>query len=344
MKESPVSFSVERPLRWGVIGAGSVCEVKSVPAYMGCPEFEVVAVMGRHAERVSDYANRHGIPRWTTKADDIVLDPEIDAVYIATPPDSHGPYALQVARAGKICCLEKPMAPGYRESFAIFEAFADRNLPLFVSYYRRSLPRFLQVKAWLEQERIGKVRHIHWQKTKPPSPWDLEGVPQWRTDIRVAPGGYFDDLASHGLDLFNFLLGDIVEARGKVENRQQLYSAPDTISADWLHPGGISGTGQWDFGARERVDRVEIQGSGGSIRFSVLDEAPLVLEGPHGQEVYGIPNPRHVQQHHVENIRDHLLGQGTHPSTGRTALHTAWVMDRILAVPGSVGEDHRVAP
>ena len=333
MKGFPVAFSSDRPLRWGVIGAGAVCEVKSVPAYKGCPEFEVRAVMVRNAERVSDYALRHGIPHWTTHAEDIILGSDIDAVYIATPPDSHGHYALQVARAGKICCIEKPMAPSHGESLAIVQAFEDRGLPLFVSYYRRSLPRFLKVKQWLDRGMIGEVRHIDWQKTRPPSALDLQGSYQWRTDIRMAPGGYFDDLASHGIDLFNFLLGDIVEARGTLMNQQQLYSAPDAMAASWVHPGGITGSGHWNFGTHERRDRVEILGSKGSMVFSVLDEAPLLLNGPLGEERLEIPNPLHVQRYHVENIRAHLSGRGEHPSTGKTALHTAWVMDQILGRP-----------
>lgn len=333
MMHGQFSFSPDRPLRWGVIGHGSVCEVKSVPAYGQCPDFEVRAVMGRHAERTADFADRHGIPQWTTEADQIILDPQIDAVYIATPPDSHGHYALRVARAGKICCLEKPMAPTYRESLAISRAFEQRGLPLFVSYYRRSLPRFLKVKEWLDQGRIGEVRHIHWQKSKPPSPWDLKGVPQWRTDVQTAPGGYFDDLASHGLDLFNFLLGEIVWAGGRAFNQQGLYSAPDAVGGSWEHPHGVGGTGIWNFGSWERVDKVEILGSAGSIRFSVLDEAPLILDGPLGREALEIPHPVHIQKHHVENIRDHLLGKGTHPSTGSTALHTGWAMDKILGGP-----------
>ena len=177
---------------------------------------------------------------------------------------------------------------------------------------------------------IGEVRHIDWQKTRPPSVLDLQGTYQWRTDIGLAAGGYFDDLASHGLDLFNFLLGDIVESRGFLMNQQRLYSAPDAIAATWVHPGGITGSGHWNFGTHDRRDRVEILGSKGSIVFSVLDEAPLVLDGLLGKERLEIPNPLHVQRHHVEHIREHLWGRGEHPSTGKTALHVARVMDQIL--------------
>ncbi|WP_072875996.1 Gfo/Idh/MocA family protein [Flagellimonas taeanensis] len=330
MAESHFLFPESRPLRWGIIGCGSVAEKKSVPAYVNTPDFEVRMVMRRNEEKAKDYARRHKIAQWTTNADEVIAHPEIDAIYIATPPDSHKFYALKVAAAGKPCCIEKPMAPKYADSLAIYDAFRAKDIPLFVAYYRRSLPRFLKVKQWLDEGLIGKVRHIHWQKTKPPSHLDLSGEHNWRTDSKVAPGGYFDDLASHGLDLFTFLLGDIQMAHGIALNQQGLYSAHDTVSGTWLHEGVITGTGFWNFGSFQRVDNVEILGSGGKISFAVLDEAPLILENDSGQQSLEIPHPNHVQQFHVENIREHLSGRTIHPSTGKTGLHTSWVMDRIL--------------
>ena len=97
-------------IRWGMIGCGSVTEVKSGPAYQQTPGFSLHAVMRRDAQKAADYARRHQVPLWFSDADALIQHPEIDAVYIATPPDSHLFYALKVAAAGKICCVEKPMA------------------------------------------------------------------------------------------------------------------------------------------------------------------------------------------------------------------------------------------
>lgn len=334
MVGSRFSFSVERPLRWGVIGCGSVCEIKSVPAYQLTPGFRVDAVMSRQGEKVADYAKRHGIPKWTTCARELIHDPQIDAVYIATPPNSHAGYALQVAGAGKICCVEKPMASNYRDALAIYTAFARRDLPLFVAYYRRSLPRFQKVGAWLDAGSIGEVQHYSWVKHRPASTLDLSGTPQWRTDMHVAPGGYFDDLASHGLDLFAQLFGEIQAARGSVHHLRGLYTAPDSIRGDWVHTSGVRGKGSWNFVAQERQDRVHIQGSRGSLSFAVLDEAPLILESGALREQLVLPHPPQVQLFHVGNIKSHLLGQSVHPSLGGSALRTQWAMEQILSSGG----------
>ena len=303
---------------------------KSGPAYQKTEGFEIVAVMRRDAEKAADYAQRHGIKKHYSNADELINDSEVDAVYIATPPDSHKLYGLKVAEAGKICCIEKPLAPNYEDSKAIYEAFEAKNIPLFSAYYRRSLPRFKQIKKWLEANSIGQIRHINWHLSKPASPQDLSGLSNWRTDANIAKGGYFDDLASHGLDLFNYLLGDIKEVSGFSINQQNLYSAKDALVSCWLHENGITGTGSWNFGCATREDKVVIYGSQGTIEFSIFDENPVILSNENGVVPLFIEHPENVQLNHVQDMREQLLGSGTHPSNGKTATHTSWVMDRII--------------
>jgi predicted dehydrogenase len=317
-------------VRWGIIGCGNVTEVKSGPAYQQTEDFELVAVMRRDEAKAKDYAKRHNVSKYYSDADALINDPGVDAVYIATPPDSHKYYALKVADAGKACCIEKPMAPNYRECVNICDAFSKNKLPLFVAYYRRSLARFTQVKSWLDKGEIGNIRHIEWILCHPPSELDLSGAYNWRTDATIAPGGYFDDLASHGLDLFIYLLGNVKDATGFSVNQQGLYSTKDAVSATWLHKNGITGTGCWNFGAATQEDKVMIYGSKGTLEFSVATEKTLRLIKDGKEKELFIKNPDTIQLPHVQNIRDHLLGGKEHVSTGVSATHTSWVMDKIL--------------
>ncbi|AZD80397.1 Gfo/Idh/MocA family protein [Pseudomonas chlororaphis] len=318
-----------RPVRWGMIGCGSVTERKSGPAFYKAPGSALVAVMGRRLEAVRDYAARHGIARFYTDAQALIDDPEVDAVYIATPPDSHHAYSLQVAAAGKHCCVEKPMALNAGQSLEMQQVFQQAGLHLFVSYYRRSLPRFQQVRQWLRGGRIGEVRHLSWTLTKAPSEADRNGGLNWRTDPRIAGGGYFADLASHGLDLFQYLLGDITEVAGFTARQAGLYSAEDAVSASWRFASGALGTGAWNFVADRRVDRVEIIGSQGCIGFSVFDEQPLQLDADEQLSLF-IDNPEHIQWHHVLGMNAHIRGQAQHPALAAEALKTDRIMDLIL--------------
>ena len=316
--------------KWGIFGCGSVTELKSGPAYQKVEGFQLHAVMRRDIEKAKDFAFRHNVPKFYGNADDLINDSEIDGVYIATPPDTHAYYALKVAEAGKICCIEKPMAPTHEECVLINKAFEEKNIPLFVAYYRRSLPRFEQVKSWIEQHKIGAVRHINWHLSKPANSIDLSKKYNWRTDIKIAYGGYFDDLASHGMDLFIHLLGDIEKANGIAVNQQGLYTSMDAVVGNWIHKSGVTGTGSWNFGAEKREDTVQIYGEKGKITFSVFDENPIVLEQGADTESIDIKNPENIQYFHVQNMNNHLKLKSTHPSTGATATHTSWVLEAIL--------------
>ncbi|MFC0679381.1 Gfo/Idh/MocA family protein [Lysobacter korlensis] len=317
-------------IRWGMIGCGAVTEVKSGPPLYSVPGSALVAVASRNAASARDYAQRHGVRQVFEDIDELIASDEVDAVYVATPPASHSEYALKVARAGKPCCVEKPMAMDHAECMAMVSAFAARDLPLFVSYYRRSLPRFVAVKQWLEEDLIGEVREVSWHLVKPPSPRDLAREPNWRTQPETSPGGYFSDLASHGIDLFQFLLGDIEAVQGFATNQQGLYRAEDAVAACWRFAGGALGTGSWNFGGDHRSDEVRIVGGRGVIRFSVFDEAPLEARTGKEQRSVSIPNPAHIQTPHVENMVRHLRGGAPHPSLGIEAAKTSWVMGEIL--------------
>ena len=316
-------------VRWGMIGCGNVAELKSGPAFYKAPGSALVAVMGRRREAVTDYAARHGIARVYTDARALINDPEVDAVYIATPPDSHHAYALLVAAAGKHCCVEKPMSLNAGQSLEMQKAFAAAGLHLFVSYYRRSLPRFQQVRQWLGEGRIGEVRHLTWTLTKTPSSSDLDGADNWRTDPAIAGGGYFADLASHGFDLFQYLLGDIVEVAGFTARQAGLYAAEDAVSASWRFASGAMGMGCWNFVADRREDRVEVIGSKGRIVFSVFDEHPVHLEADENLSL-NIEHHPHIQWHHVLGMNAHIRGEAQHPAMAEQALKTDWVMDQIL--------------
>ena len=134
-------------IRWGIIGCGDVTEVKSGPGLYKARGSSLVAVMRRHGDLAADYARRHGVPRWYDDAEALIHDPEVDAVYVATPPAYHCQYTLACARAGKPVYVEKPMGRTHDECRAMIRACQKAGVPLYVAYYRRALPRFLKLKV-----------------------------------------------------------------------------------------------------------------------------------------------------------------------------------------------------
>ncbi len=313
-------------VRWGIIGCGDVTEVKSGPGFRLAAGSRLVAVMRRNAALAADYARRHGVPRCYDRAEALIADPEVDAVYIATPPDSHETYALQVAAAGKPAYVEKPMARSTAECERMSAAFTERALPLYVAYYRRALPRFLQVKRWLEDGAIGKVTGIDYHHASPAH--RLEAG--WRTDVRAAGGGLFLDLGSHALDLIDFLIGPLSDVSGRAANVGSAQDAEDSVILHFT-AGGAGGVASWNFASDAARDLCRLSGTEGCIEYSVFDPRPLRLTRGTNVTELEIPHPPHVAQPLIQSVVDDLLGRAICPSTAASALRTSAVMDAALA-------------
>jgi predicted dehydrogenase len=321
-----------RTIRWGIVGCGDVTEVKSGPGFQRADHSALVAVMRRDGARAADYARRHGVPRWYDDARALVDDPEVDAVYVATPPSSHLEYALLAARAGKPVYVEKPMARDHAECVAMVDGCRDAGVPLFVAYYRRALPRFLKIKELIDAGAIGVPRLVTVTLYQPLAAEEL-GVASlpWRVDPAVAGGGRFVDLASHMLDFLDFALGPIADAHGVASNQAGRYAAEDVVSGTFTFASGVHGVGTWCFSAFGREDRTEIVGSAGKITYSTFDARPVVLTTADGVTEFAIEYPAHIQQPMIQVVVDALNGMGESPSTGESAARTSWVMDRMLA-------------
>ncbi|QHL86718.1 Gfo/Idh/MocA family oxidoreductase [Nibribacter ruber] len=321
-----------KTIRWGIIGCGDVTEVKSGPAFQKIPHSQLMAVMRRDGQKARDYAQRHGVPTWYDNAQALLHDPTVDAVYIATPPDSHFEFTLQVAAAGKPVYVEKPMALNFAQCQQMVEACEAAQVPLFVAYYRRCLPSFLKVKELIESGAIGDVRFVNVRLYHPPQPNLHPAILPWRLQPKIAGGGLFYDLASHQLDFLDYLLGPIRFASGQATNQAGLYPAEDLVMAQFHFGNGVLGTGTWCFTVDQTQfkDETEIIGSKGRITFPSFALTPVVLETPAGRQEFLLPPPAHVQQPFIQTIVNELRGESTCPSTGRTAMRTAWVMDQIM--------------
>ena len=318
-------------INWGIIGCGDVTEKKSGPGFQKAKHSRLVAVMRRNRDLAEDYARRHSVPAWYDSAEALINDPEVDAVYIATPPSSHKEYTLLVAKAGKPVYVEKPMALNYTECREMISACEAARVPLFVAYYRRALPRFLKIKNLLDSGAIGTVQFIRTALYQPPHPRDRDpGNLPWRVKPEIAGGGHFVDLGSHTLDFLDFIIGPIQSVKGFASNLAGLYPAEDTVSCTFKFENGVHGTGIWSFNAFEKYDGTEIVGSEGSISFPTFDNAPVVLKLQGRDEKFEIDHPEHIQQPLIQTIVDELNGTGTCPSTGKTAARTTRVMEEIL--------------
>ncbi|HVQ37933.1 MAG TPA: Gfo/Idh/MocA family oxidoreductase [Pyrinomonadaceae bacterium] len=320
-----------KTIRWGIIGCGDVTEVKSGPGFQKADHSQLVAVMRRRGGLAKDYAERHGVPRWYDNAAALINDAEVDAVYVATPPSSHKEYALMCAEAGKPVYVEKPMALSYAECEEMIAACARAGVPLFVAYYRRTLPRFLKIKDLVDSGAIGEARLVNISFYQPMPAEDLDPAQQsWRLDPAVGGGGRFVDLASHMLDFLDYALGPISLVHGFAANQAGKYQAEDIVSASFRFASGVQGVGTWCFSAFENRDVTEIVGTEGRISFSTFDAQPIRWITREGASEFAFDYPQHIAQPLIQTVVDELNGAGKCPSTGETAARTSWVMDQLL--------------
>ena len=323
-----------RTIHWGFIGCGIVTEKKSGPAFGKIDGSKVVAVMRRDSDKAKDYAARHGIGKWYTDAQQLIEDPDVNAIYVATPPSTHVEYAIASMKAGKPVYVEKPMAASYEECLEMVRISEETGVPCFVAYYRRTLPYFLRVKQIIDDGLLGDISTVQVQFAIPPyaTDYNRDTLP-WRVKKEIAGAGYFYDLASHQLDLLDFLLEPISNACGYTANTAGLYDVEDSVSATFQFQSGIVGSGSWSFVSppNMRTDTIELVGTKGKLSFSTFMFTDILLETSKGETSYKETNPDNIQYYLIKSIVEYLQGKDVEVlSTAILAAQTNWVMDKIL--------------
>jgi predicted dehydrogenase len=289
--------------------------------------------MRRDAAKAADYAKRHGVPVWYSDAEQLIDDPKVNAIYVATPPDTHALYAIKAMRAGKPVYVEKPMARTYQECLDMIRVSEETGMPLFVAYYRRTLPAFLKVKELVNEGIIGTPLTVNIRLHKSSGEKDQHNERQtWHTNPDIAGAGYFYDLASHQFDYLDFVFGPVTQVKGFAQNRAGYYPAEDTVSAAFAFESGVTGTGSWSFvvpkGSEE--DIIEITGTKGKIVFSCFQHGDVKLTTPQGTVSLSFQNPENISHYLIETVVKELRGEGKCHNTGYSASRTNKVLEEIV--------------
>ncbi len=328
-----ITFANMKQINWGFIGCGDVTERKSGPAFNEIEGSKIVAVMSRSEKRARSYAERHHVPKWYTDAQQLIDDPDVNAIYIATPPSSHATFAIMAMRAGKPVYVEKPLAASYDDCVRVQRVSEQTGIPCYVAYYRRYLPYFQKVKEIVKSGVLGKILSVHVRLTTSLEPDISEGKAlPWRLQPEIAGGGLFYDLAPHQLDLLQEMFGVITEASGVCANRGGHYQVEDSVSACFMFENGLPGSGSWCFVVHPstREDLMEITGEDGILYFSAFSFEPIRLVTSEGTTTFDIPNPKYIQLPTIKAVVESLQGIGDCSSTSVSATSVNWVLDRVL--------------
>ncbi|MDP4209692.1 MAG: Gfo/Idh/MocA family oxidoreductase [Bacteroidota bacterium] len=320
-------------INWGIIGCGDVTELKSGPAFGKVENAHLVAVMRRNEALAKDYAKRHKVAKAYSSASDLISDPDVNSVYVATPPDTHAQYAIEAMKAGKPVYVEKPMAKNYQQCLDMIRISEETGMPLYVAYYRRTLPAFLKVKELIDNGSIGKPLTVNIRLHKAFGERDQFPDQQpWRVNPEIAGAGHFYDLASHQFDYLDFVFGPITQVSGVASNIAGYYKAEDTVSAVFSFGSGVVGSGSWCFVVDKQCeeDIIEITGTKGQIKLPCFNLGDVMLTTTHNTESFSFKNPENISFNLVRQVTGALRGKNDCVSTMYSAARTSYVLEEIV--------------
>lgn len=320
-------------INWGIIGCGDVTEKKSGPAFNKVNNSKLVAVMRRDAAKAEDYARRHGVPKWYSDATELINDPEVNAIYIATPPNSHEQYTLEAIRAGKPVYVEKPMTLSRESAEIMAKASAESNVKLTVAHYRRGLPLFLKIRELITEKVIGDIRYADLHMLQyAGSDLITQTDDNWRVNPAMSGGGLFHDLAPHQLDLMLFFFGSVSHSAGCALNQAKLYQADDLVSGSLQFDNGVIFKGLWCFSVpkEERLDLCTIMGSEGKISFSVFSNYYILTKNG-SEEKVEFELPENIQAPFIQKVVDYFLDKGPNPCSAETGVEVMKILDAFTS-------------
>lgn len=314
-----------KTITWGMIGCGDVTEVKNGPGLYLAENSKLKGITNRTKSKAVDWVNRHQQGIVYDSVEEMLKDEEIDIVYIAVTPDKHLEYAIQCAKAGKHCLIEKPLAVAYDEGVAIREAFKEAGKKAFVAFYRRNLNRFIKINEIVKSGKIGKVSQFHIHRYVSP----MTDLGAWRAKPEISGGNVFTETDIHILDYMDELFGEVKYFQFMKNSLNG--NDFDSLVVNFQYANNISGTGNWFYKAEVTRDLVDIIGEKGIVSFDFFhNDTPILLETKEGREEILVDDSIHVGLAMEQAIVNELNGIGEFHGNIDTALRTLKITDIIF--------------
>ena len=305
-------------LNWIVIGIGDIATSRVIPAIQAEPRSHLYGLVTRNPAKAAPFNTRV----WET-LNPALADARIDAVYVGTPVFLHAAQAIQSLRTGKHVICEKPMAMNEAEARTLLQAAEQSGKTLGVAYYRRSYPKVQRAKQLLEAGIIGQpvlaeLTSHGW--------FDGTGMRSWLVDPAQAGGGPLFDIASHRIDVLNFLFGQPLRATGQLSNLVHHYPVEDNATVMIEYASGVRGVVDVRWHSRVKRDECRIRGTDGEMELSPLNGPDLIYPGARENL------PPHPNLHYpmLENFVDAVEGKRPLLASGTSSFLTDWVTERSL--------------
>jgi 1,5-anhydro-D-fructose reductase (1,5-anhydro-D-mannitol-forming) len=316
-------------LNWIVIGIGDIATRRVIPAIQAEPRSRLYGLVTRDPAKAAPYNTR----MWTS-LNEALTDTAVQAVYVATPVFLHSPLTIQSLRAGKHVLCEKPMAMNEAEARSMVQAGEESGRTLGVAYYRRTYPKVHRAKQLLDAGAIGKLVLAEltshgWFDEK-----EFKGKSSdrsWLIDPAKAGGGPLYDIASHRIDVLNFLFGQPQRVSAHLSNAVHHYGVEDNATVIIDYAGGVRGIVDVRWHSKIKRDECRIRGTEGEIDLTPLNGPELVYPG--GRE--NLPPLANLHYSMIENFVDAVLNKAPLLSSGASSVWTDWVIEQARSKSGA---------
>jgi predicted dehydrogenase len=257
----------------GVIGAGGIAFRKTIPGMLKAKNCRLAAVMDPVG--VDRVAAAFGVAKSYTREEDLLADPEVQAVYIASPVSCHARQIAMAARAGKHVLCEKPLTMTLKQTQQAVELCRKQKVFLQEGFMMKFHGAHATAKQLIDEGRLGKIVYMRAQL----SCWYPKMAGAWRQDPKLGGGGALIDMATHLYDLLAWLVGPVRRVAALVGTLVQDYKSDDASTTLLEFKSGAHATVDCFYCIPDNASRtrLEIYGSQGA----------LLSEGTIGQSTKG---------------------------------------------------------
>jgi predicted dehydrogenase len=318
-------------LRIGILGAAQIAPMALVRPARAVPEVEVRAVAARAPERARAFARRHGIPQVHARYDDLLADPELDAVYNPLPNSHHLEWTVRALEAGKHVLCEKPLASNADEAIEMEAAAARTGRVLMEAFHWRYHPLAARMLEVIAAGELGAVRRVEARFCVPlVRPGDI----RYRLDLA---GGAAMDTGCYAVNIVRTLAG----AEPEVVRAEARLSSPRVdrwMAADLRFPDGRSGRIECSLFSRTLLAAsARVEGDAGTLR-ALNPVAPqlwhrLEVRGRDGRRVERLRSEGSYT-HQLRAFRDAVLHGKSFPTTAADGVANMRVIDAIYEASG----------
>jgi 1,5-anhydro-D-fructose reductase (1,5-anhydro-D-mannitol-forming) len=312
-------------IRFGLVGAGDVAQRRVAEALQTAAGSTLTGAFRRDQEKLAQFAERFQVPKRYSSYEEMLLDPEIDAVYIATPVALHKEQTVLAARYGKHVLCEKPMAHSAGEAVEMVAACREHGVRLGIAYYRRYYPKMKEIRRIIEGGGIGTPVYARAQFSGKTN--YAESDRGWLLQPELSGGGPLMDVGSHVIDQLVFCLGKPVQVTGMTGNVWQQLPVEDMASLLIRFEAGCQASVHAGFSAAVG-NQLEVFGSDGKITMASIEEPGFEWTDREGK-VHTFDLPKHMNMNvpMVEHFAAWVRGEDEFLCPGEAGILSSQVME-----------------